>query len=601
VNATAKIESVPVINPLGTQINTVLEKTTYRMANFSLLCLTSKGQQAISNFVVMPTEVITKDNGRTEEKLVKVVGYLANEELPEVSLSLKEFERMDWVASKWGLKPIIHIGQNNTQHIRQVAQRLGNAYAKHTTIYTHTGWKCVDGDWAYLHGGGAIGTKDAIVELDGNISKYTFPDSSENYKKAVAASNNFRDAAPPDVTIPLLSLAYLCPLNEFFKQSGLEPSFIAMIVGQTSSMKSTLAALTLNHFGASFSAKNLPGSFKDTANALEAKASMLKDTLNVIDDYYPTIQQGEYSKMAVTMQSLIRAYGDRSGRGRLTADAKLKDTYIPLGNLLVTGEDIPRVEESGLARLFLLDIEPGQVNKKAVSELQGKTELLGQAMRGYVEWLTPQAGTLKDTLAQKFTDYRKRAQSGDGHLRLAETVAWLYIGYEMFVDYAIKNGVLQDADRQATLDEAWAVLTGLSDKQQKRIANDNPVTMFLSALNELFATQKCTCLTFNNDEFAPNRDIGSQRGFLGYMDSKYYYLFPSTTMAAIKDFYKRQEIRFPSSMKMLLKQLHAKDMIEVSVQQDRLYRTKTKIIDDINHRFIWLKSAVLEKLKTTEE
>ena len=598
-NAT-DIQRVPIMSPLVAQVNEVLERTPYFMADFRLHIATEKTIQQVSNFVVMPTEVITKDNGRIEEKYIKVVGYLTDETLPEIVLSLREFERMDWIASKWGLRPMVSIVRNAPQFIRQVAQILGNAYAEKTTIYTHTGWKCVDDEYLYLHGGGAIGKIGVIVELDGSLHGYTLPDTIVNAQEAVSASHSLKEIAPHDVSIPLLSLVYLSPLNEFFKQAGHEPSFITMIVGQTGTLKSTLAALTLNHFGAAFTAKNLPGSFKDTANALEAKAAVLKDSLNVIDDYYPTLHHTEYTKMTATIQALIRAYGDRSGRGRLSADAKLRNAYVPLGNLLITGEDVPRIEESGLARLFLLELEPGQVDKKAVSDLQGKKELLGQAMRGYIEWLQPQADTLKDILAQKFTEYRERAQSGGGHLRLAETIAWLYIGYEQFIDYAVHAGVVNEAERQTALDEAWSIFIELDDRQQKRLMNDNPVTMFLSALNELLATQRCTCVKYDEDSMS-EQDVGSQRGFIGYVNKKYYFLHPDTTIAAINEFYKRQDVRFPSSKNTLLKQLHEKGGIEVAYQQGRIHRTKTKSIDGKNYRFIWLKKDELDKLNGTEE
>ena len=56
--------------------------------------------------------------------------------------------------------------------------------------------------------------------------------------------------------------------------------------GITGSLKSTIAALFLSHFG-NFARTNLPGAWSSTANALEKRAFALKDVMFVIDDYAP--------------------------------------------------------------------------------------------------------------------------------------------------------------------------------------------------------------------------------------------------------------------------------------------------------------------------
>ena len=89
----------------------------------------------------------------------------------------------------------------------------------------------------------------------------------------------------PEVMYPLIATVFLCPLNEFFRKVGYEPLYLLFLVGRTQTRKSTLAALMLSFFG-EFSASTLPCSFKDTANAIEKKGYILKDTLNVVDDYH---------------------------------------------------------------------------------------------------------------------------------------------------------------------------------------------------------------------------------------------------------------------------------------------------------------------------
>lgn len=206
----------------------------------------------------------------------------------------------------------------------------------------------------------------------------------------------------------------------------------------------------------------------------------------------------------------------------MTSDVKLREVYVPRSNLLVTREDVPNLEQSGLARQLMLEINPGDVDKEKLSSLQRDSLLLGQAMRGYIEWLIPQADTLKDVLSDKFTDYRQQAQAG--HPRLAEVMAWLRIGYEMFLDYAVSCDAMPSDSRQILLDEALGIFKELASRQGETMKIDAPVSQFLSALNEMLAIDQCHCIK-PDDEGAVHGGLKG-RGFLGYVDSAYYLSAP---------------------------------------------------------------------------
>lgn len=584
------------VKDLMETVNMALEDTGYSFSSSGLWLNTGDGARLLSNYVPVPGKFIVKDNGKSQEVYVKVYGCSTSKELPEVTLALAEFERMNWPPAKWGFDAIREVQSNVPGHIWRVAQELGREYAEVVVVYTHTGWRRIGNSWCYLHSGGVIGDESAQVELPQEVTGYTLPDHAESYQEAVKASLRLKDVAPSEITIPLLALVYLSPLNEFFRQAGCEPAFVTMLTGPTGTMKSTLAALALCHFG-QFTAKSLPGDFNATRNALEVRGFVLKDTLMVVDDFYPSAYRSEYAKMASTLQGLLRSYGDRSGRARMTSDIKLREVYVPRGNLLVTSEDVPNLEQSGLARQLMLEINPGDVDKEKLSDLQGDSFLLGQAMRGYIEWLIPQADTLKDFLLEKFTAYRQQAQSG--HPWLAEVVAWLRIGYEMFLDYAVSCDVIPSGSRQIMLDEALGIFKELTSRQAMVMKDDTPVSQFLSALNEMMATEQCHCIKLD-DEGAVHGGLKG-RGFLGYVDSAYYYLHPDTAMATVTDFYKRRGVHFSITKTMLLKQLSKADAIVEAVNQERVNRTPVKRIGGKNQRFIHLKREALDKLNGPDE
>lgn len=590
------------VKDLMESVNLALEDTSYSFSSSGLWLNTNSGPRRLSNFVVIPQEFVTKDSGKPKKEVyVKVYGCSNIEELPETTLTLEEFDRMTWPSSEWGFSIITEVQSNVTNHIRRVAQALGNVFAQDTTVYTHMGWRHIGDSWCYLHSGGVIGDEAAQVELDQNVTCYTLPDHAENYQEAVRASLRLKDVAPAEISVPLLALVYLSPLNEFFRQAGHEPAFVTSLTGPTGTMKSTLAALALCHFG-QFTGKSLLGSFQDTKNALEVTGFALKDTLMVVDDFFPSTQRHESTIMSATLRALLRSYGDRSGRRRLSSNLKLMEAHIPRGNLLVTGEDVPKLVESDLARLLLLEINPGDVDKELLSSLQKDSSLLGQAMRGYIEWLIPQANTLKDMLLEKFEDYRQQAQEHGRHSRIPEVIAWLKIGYEMFLDYAVSCDVIPSDSKQIVLDEALEILTEIANRQAMVMENDTPVSQFLSALNEMLATGQCHCTKLDDDgSFLGSTGSIKGHGFIGYVDSDYYYLIPGTTMGEVKAFYGRQGINFTISDRMLYKQLASVGAIRESKTGKRVNRTLDKHIDGTVQRLLWVKKEALKKLNGPDE
>ena len=89
--------------------------------------------------------------------------------------------------------------------------------------------------------------------------------------EAAQASLRFLDIGPWEITAPLIACVYLAPFADLCKID-----FSLWLYGPTGSLKSTLAALALSHFG-NFSRTTLPGSWlSSTANSLEKLCLYLK-------------------------------------------------------------------------------------------------------------------------------------------------------------------------------------------------------------------------------------------------------------------------------------------------------------------------------------
>ena len=306
----------------------------------------------LADFVAWVNRQIIKDNNIERVLKFEVEGLATGgRKLKEIKVPSDKFTAMQWAVDNWGAKANIRPGASNRDHVRFVVQFLGKESSTEMQ-YGHLGWRKIEGKWCYLYAGGAIGDSSIIVDVkDEGLDAYTFAEEDSDLRAAATASLKTIESAPFEVTLPLFALTYLAPLCEPLRRAKHEPSFIMWLSGTTGSMKSTLVALFLSHFG-DFTNKNLPASFKDTANALERKGFFTKDSILCVDDYHPSHSQFEAQKMRSIAEMLLRGYGDRKGRGRLNADATAKQALIPQGLCIVTGEDHPSGGQSAAARLL---------------------------------------------------------------------------------------------------------------------------------------------------------------------------------------------------------------------------------------------------------
>src|SRR5207245_8456472 len=125
--------------------------------------------------------------------------------------------------------------------LREAIQVLSPAVARRQ-VFTHTGWRCIDGVWHYLTAGGAVGADAFEVDLGEELSRYSLPRSPEDPAAAMRASLDLLRVALLEVTVPLWAGVFRAPL------ASSHPLDLSLwMEGVTGSLKSTIAALFLSH------------------------------------------------------------------------------------------------------------------------------------------------------------------------------------------------------------------------------------------------------------------------------------------------------------------------------------------------------------------
>lgn len=522
-------------------------------------------RKRLCNFAPYIIEQVTKNNGADCATWITLGGTREDgEALPSITIRGTELGSFDWLIDRWGADCYLEVTNNAREHVRVAIQKTAKN-AKKTTIYTVTGWRKLYDGWHYL----MPGDDEISVELPGKPQAYHMERNFSYCDIATAGGMLEQLAAPEEVTYTILSHVFSSPLKHFLKMAGCEPKFILWLVGKTGSCKSSLSAVMLSFFGY-FTGTTLPMSFRDTANSINEQAYMIKDAPVVIDDFHPCDPK-EQTKMNATAQNLIRNYGDHSGRARLSARCELMSAHPPQGNAIVTAEFSPDIGESGTARCFTIELNPGDVDLQTLSSLQtlaadGTLQRCGFA---YTEWLRECFLCDEETVQQfvkalrtLFEKYRSEFRSSNtfSHGRVAENVAWLRMGFHfflMFLDHHLCYGEAYLAQMEERFKE---ILYRIAHRQSSAINLDKPTHLFLRKFYAMLESGQV--FLKNRESLAPDE---FQPGVcVGYYDTERMYFFADQVHKLVRKQCNDQGENFTISCRSLLKALAEEGLIETT-------------------------------------
>mgnify|MGYP002508237183 FL=1 len=549
----------------------------------------------LCNFAPKIVSELTIDDGTELTRKYRIGGVDEyGRPLPEFEIDATELEKMDWLHNHLDASLDLEIIPQVEKHVRH-AMKSTARFATKKSIFTFTGWKQVNGKWEYLMPG--VGAYD--VQLQGKQKRYFLDADVKDFDYAELAGFFRLDLIPMEITYPCLALVFLSPLNEFLRQIGHEPKFILTLLGRTGSMKSTVAALMTSFFG-SFSATDLPMSFRDTANSITHSAFSLKDVLTCVDDYHPTGRK-ESESMKAIMQTVARGYGDRAARNRLTPEITLREARPPQGNVIVTAEFAPDIGESGTARLFCIEMKPGQINLPHLTELQERAAKgqLTHMMYAYTEWMKEtylcdddRYARFLEMLAEEYQNERAcwratlREKKVKFHDRIPDTLACLQLGFNYVMGFLLHSGVLMQRDVDEITERFTTIMFNHAANQSKAVEQDRPTHIFIRKLLAMLdCGQVCVVPASDCDGLLPS-------GCLGYEDEEHYYLFFESTQRAVKKFCDDQGEGFTISTKALGKALADEGFINTDTGEN----TRTMRFGSKTKRVLLLRKEMVEKV-----
>ena len=172
-----------------------------------------------------------------------------------------------------------------------------------------------------------------------------------------------------------------------------------------------------------------------------------------------------------------------------------------------------------------------EVDLDALTAAQETAGLLPHAMSAYIAGLAPQMDTLPEKLRAAFNAARAKFTNGVDHLRVPETVAHLWVGFDCGLQCATELGAISAADADQLRADAWTALLDLAIAQAHRVEGERPTRRFLEVLAGLLDQNRVVLVA------KPGRpeDLGEQdkRQFLGWSDGPFVYLLPDAVFGVV--------------------------------------------------------------------
>jgi hypothetical protein len=442
--------------------------------------------EPLANFDARITREIREDDGNERRVWYEIKVTLNNGSTRTITVLSDKYPRMDWIAGG-GSSACIAAGSSRKDHLRVAIQLRSSPQI--VERYTHTGWRNRNGEYSYIHCGGAIGANGSVpgieTAFDGRLALYQFPDppTDDMMTKAVRATLKLLKLAHRRIMAPILAGAFRAVLIE-----AMPCTMTIHKVGPSGAFKTEVCAIAQGFYGRGFSSQEMPGSWGSTANSLEKAMFFAKDVLFTIDDLVPAGSIRDVDHAHAKAEQCLRSVGNHTGRGRLTADCRERTTYFPRCMVVSNGEDVPR-GTSLSSRIFFVEIAKNSIDIEKLTDAQNQRSqgVFASAMSGYIKWLASRMPQLKKTLPGRFHQVRAEIKVGV-HRRIPSNAADLLIGLETFVAFAREVVGSSDEELLAFEKDGSEGILEMAALQDKWLRAQDPVERFFGLISAALAS-----------------------------------------------------------------------------------------------------------------
>lgn len=494
--------------------------------------------ERLTNFTARIVSEQIEDDGSLEELRVFEIECELEGRKYCIRVPSSKFGAMAWATAMIGARAIVYPAKADTA--RAAIQSLSRNI-RQLTVYTHTGWREIDGVMSFLHSGGAItptgNRTDVAVRLSDSLRMVFLPEppsiehAAENHCcQAFNAVLELKSAFPAFLTIPMIGSILGSVLGSV--------NYSFFLTGESGTFKSELTALGQSFFGAGFDSQHFPANWNDTSNVILAKMFTAKDVWMVIDDFVPIGQKQYDDKLHAKAEVVFRAAANRSGRGRANQDGSERNSKEPRALAASSGEDIPK-GGSLQNRCLFVSLKKGDIDTMSLTAMQAlsKEGKFALAMSAFIQYVASDYRKIidefnKDRLALR-QQLIEKATANKTHTRQPTTLTHLAASWRVWLKAAVAREVLTQDEAKELWAEIWKTLFETIEAQKEQQSTQHPADYFIRLFRSALLSGRCHLATVESGQpETPNR-YGWRSGIAqgecaGWVHNGLIYMQPET-------------------------------------------------------------------------
>lgn len=382
-----------------------------------LFMLHGESEELISNFIPLVTEVIELDG---EKVIFLTLHYASGVEITEVQIGIKKLRHIEWfeISSQCIFYTTSKEAASLIKQIVRIQVAEYEDKVTKTTYYKQLGWnKDVFGNPVYVFGDSFVGgDSNAVISPTLKGFKFQFLPNEQD-----RMLHQFVELLKDSSTESSMTIGYFFSglIKLLYKEAGVPVNFILYINGEQQNRKTTLAKLTNNLYCRAeemdFCVRTVE---KMTPAVMEKEISLFKDTTYILDDVSLTSNLEYQRKQESIVEKVARLIGNNV-RKTSNVGVEIRE-YLPNANVIVTGEYIPRLPESTLSRMLIVELW-APCDGEWLTKLEGEPLLLSTVAYSFIAWVQENYDNVVECIQDNFNGYREsRIDCKDGQERLYE-------------------------------------------------------------------------------------------------------------------------------------------------------------------------------------
>lgn len=337
---------------------------------------------------------------------------------------------------------------------------------------------------------------DRVLTRSGDnisLSEYELPDTSFHFDidDSITAEEAFEGICElinlsPEIGRVLIAHVIVGLIMAAFKEAGIEPCAILMVVGKSGLLKSHYVPQITQLYNRKDGIKP-ETRFNSTQRFIEDLIYEYRECTVTIDDLHTAESKGIKRSNETTAEEIIRRISDNTGRGRMEGKSTVQKEFN--ANVIFIGE-YTIGQESTLPRVLVVPLTK-RPDGGVLDKYQRKQPLLVSTFYFYfLHWYAENYEAVCNEIDERLTKLRQTTANTDVHGRLCDTEFCLKMSFMIFLEFCSESGFITEEQARSEYLLFTDYLREIVTNNQKRFQanNANGNEDYLEYIKKLYAS-----------------------------------------------------------------------------------------------------------------